>query len=165
MRRWRRPYDMEAGLASAVQVLVFTGVGTLFCLIDLLAGAHRFGVYVLVWVLTALAARAALVGVYVSPAAIRIRLFWTTHTVPWAEVMSIDTTPRGYSGHETIRLMRRGWVIIVTPIRRGPPGIWRPIMHATQRGSLTTRVLPPREFEQLVNALTTTWHDAVGAEP
>ncbi|MEU8077916.1 hypothetical protein AB0B31_20960 [Catellatospora citrea] len=165
MRRWRRPYGMEYGLAGSVQVLAITGVGTLFAVIDLLAGAHRFGFYVPAWVLTGLALRAALVGVYVSPTAIRIRRFWRTYTVPWTEVAGIDTAPRGWSGHETIRVTRRGWAFITTPIRRGPAGAWRPAMFASQRGDLATRVLPPREFEQLMKVLTTAWHDAAPAAP
>ncbi|GIF95940.1 hypothetical protein Cci01nite_10340 [Catellatospora citrea] len=156
---------MEYGLAGSLQLLAMTGCGTLFSLIDLLAGGHRFGFYVPAWVLTGLAARAALVGVYVSSTAIRIRLFWKTHTVPWTEVLNIDTTARGWSGHETIRVMRRGWGVIIAPIRRGPPGAWRPALYAGQRGGATTRVLPPREFEKLVAVLTTSWRDAVPAAP
>ncbi|WP_186316178.1 PH domain-containing protein [Catellatospora sichuanensis] len=153
-QRWRRPYDIDYGLASAVNALFILGAGTLFCLIDLLAGGRRFGLYAVCWVLTGAVVRTCFVGLFVSGAGVRVRKFWRTYTVPWRDISSVGMRPRAPWGHQRIRIVTRRYTIIDTPVLAGPPGEWRPALYGQQRGGLLTRVLPPREFARVIEVLT-----------
>ncbi|GAA1626444.1 hypothetical protein GCM10009679_34300 [Saccharothrix algeriensis] len=152
-RRWRRPYSLDNGLGIVASWLFVLGTGSLFCLIDLLAGGRRFGVYAVCWLLTGAVVRAGLVGLFVSDGAVRVRRFWRTYTMPWHEVRTVEMRPRAPWGHQGIRIVTSRHEVIDTPVLSAPPGPWRPALHAQQRGGPVSRMLPPHEFEQVMTLL------------
>ncbi len=152
-RKWRRPYSLDNGLAIVLSWLYLLGAGSLFCLIDLLAGGGRFAIYAAFWLPTVAVVRVCLAGLFVSDTGVRVRGFRRTHTVPWHEISTVEMRPRAPWGHQAIRIVTRRHQIIDTPVTSGPPGPWRPTMYWQQRGGPVTRMLPPHEFEQVMALL------------
>ncbi|WP_167666736.1 PH domain-containing protein [Micromonospora narathiwatensis] len=163
MRRWQRPYSLDAVSGFAVQGLVAAvGVGTF--LVVMFAReevptplAILFGVWLTGSV--AVTARRAMLGVYVSDDGIRSRSMLRTTTVPWASVSAVRSGAAIVAGLDqgrtAITIERTDGVSVPTPIQRG--GLVRSFLFWLNLGQVATW---PEHYDEILATLQAHHRDA-----
>jgi hypothetical protein len=150
MRRWRRAYALDDGMGAWALSLVLAGSGAILAAVALIVDGRWHAVYLAFWLTTTLLLPASRVGLYVSDRGVRVRGYWSTHTMEWRDVAAIDTVAVGIMRRDSIRIITRQGTKIRTPVRRGAPGSWRPALKPGQRSGLTFRMVPSAEFDRLL---------------
>ncbi|WP_233583893.1 PH domain-containing protein, partial [Micromonospora sp. CV4] len=163
MRRWQRPYALDAATGFAVLGLFgVVGFATLFVITPMHEQmptplAILFGMWLAV--VTAVTARQAMLGVYVSAAGVRSRSLLRTTTVPWASVADIHSgvaTIAGLDmGRSAIVIERTDGVSIQTPLQRGD--LFRPFTFRPELGRLATW---PEHYDEILTTLRTHLREA-----
>ncbi|WP_074318842.1 PH domain-containing protein [Micromonospora cremea] len=156
MRRWQRPYALDAATGFAVLGLVgVVGFATFFVITPLheqmpMLLAILFGMWLAV--VAAVAARQAMLGVYVSDRGVRSRSLLRTTTVHWASVADIRSgaaTIAGLDmGRAAIVIERTDGVSVQTPLQRGD--LFRPFTFRPELGRLATW---PEHYDEILATL------------
>ncbi|SCE98504.1 PH domain-containing protein [Micromonospora coriariae] len=156
MRRWQRPYALDAATGFAVLGLVgVVGFATFFVITPVHERmptplAILFGMWLAV--VAAVAARQAMLGVYVSDRGVRSRSLLRTATVPWASVADIRSgaaTIAGLDmGRATIVIERTDGESVQTPLQRGD--LFRPFTFRPELGRLATW---PEHYDEILATL------------
>jgi hypothetical protein len=156
MQRWQRPYSVDDGMTMAALYLTIAGLASTVAVVDLLMGGALRFVYVGFWLATALLIRPLRVGLYVGDRGVQVRRYWSTVTVAWDDIAAVDAVRAGGWITGAIYIMyitTRSGSTILTPLRRGSPGLWRPALRASQRGGLHFRTVPVSQFDAVLRLL------------
>jgi hypothetical protein len=152
--RWERPYGPDVGFVLALILFAVGALTSVFGMIYLVTAWQWNGPYVFVVVATVALGRAVRVGLLINDGGVRIRRFWSTHTLAWDEIAAVGMLPAEFLRGPTLWIMtrRKGkFVRLVTPIRRARPH--RPFRRREDQPWPTTRVLSPTEFDQVLRLL------------
>ncbi|WCN80251.1 hypothetical protein [Micromonospora sp. LH3U1] len=164
MRRWQRPYSLDAATALAMLGLVgVAGFATFLAIVYVRERAVPAPVAVLfgAWlaVCFAVAVRQAMLGVYVSADGIRSRTLLSTITVPWESVSAIRSgiaTIAGLDmGRSAIIIERTDGVSVQTALQRGD--LLRPFTFRPELGRLATW---PEHYDEILATLREHHRDA-----
>lgn len=163
MNRWQRPYSLDIATGFAVPGLAGVVLVAAFFVVMYVRGSTPtpFAVMVGVWLLgaVAVAARRAMLGVYVSDGGLRSRSLLRTTTVPWASVAQIRSGTASFAGLDMGRVAividRTDGVPVQTPLQRGD--LFRPFTFRPELGRLATW---PEHYDEILATLQAHHHDA-----